>query len=255
MNDMTEIGAIIQQVQQDMGDELRRRVRQALADRPRDWLVEQLIDLALAPALPGQRDVRAAAATEPEEEPEKDRAARSERIRALALDTEVLRRYVQGYSALDRDTLVARGLLLDPLEKGAGLLGPEHRSAEGESLLTQAKDLLYALLFGDAEIGVHLDRVERELLTLTMPRSKAHAISFVLRAATEIGAAGTWRDPRGAANDDRAPNTLLQVEYGEIAEELVGNGIAACLRLINHLEVNEVVLYARMENVEESTLM
>ncbi|MFF8974484.1 hypothetical protein [Streptomyces sp. NPDC014995] len=44
------------------------------------------------------------------------------------------------------------------------------------------------------------------------------------------------------------------MEYGEIAGELVGNGIAAALRLINDLEVNEQVLYARMENVEESTL-
>lgn len=114
--------------------------------------------------------------------------------------------------------------------------------------------MLYALLFGDGDAGVRLDRVERELLTLTMPRAKAHAIAFVLQAATEIGAHGTWRDPLRAADDDRAPNTVLQVEYGETADELVGNGIAAALKLINNLEVNEQVLYARMENVEESTL-
>ncbi len=53
----------------------------------------------------------------------------------------------------------------------------------------------------------------------------------------------------------RGANTKLQVEYGEIAEELVGNGITACLQLTNNLEVNEVVLYARMENVEESNLI
>jgi hypothetical protein len=38
------------------------------------------------------------------------------------------------------------------------------------------------------------------------------------------------------------------------AGEPVGNGIAAALRLINNLEVNEQVLYARTENVEESPL-
>ncbi|GAA2485125.1 hypothetical protein [Streptomyces gobitricini] len=89
---------------------------------------------------------------------------------------------------------------------------------------------------------------------LTMPRHKAHAIASVLRTATEIGAGGTWRDPRGAAHDEQAPNTLFQVEYGEVADEFVGHGIVACLRLINNLEVNEVVLYARMENVGESTM-
>lgn len=33
-----------------------------------------------------------------------------------------------------------------------------------------------------------------------------------------------------------------------------GRTTAACLRLINDLEVNEQALYARMENVAESTL-
>ncbi|MCZ9342991.1 hypothetical protein NGM37_35060, partial [Streptomyces sp. TRM76130] len=103
------------------------------------------------------------------------------------------------YRGLSRDALIERGLLIDPPVKGSRLLGPEHRSLEGERLLTEAKDLLHALLFGDQEAGVRLERVERELLTLTLPRHKAHAIAFVLRAATEIGAAGTWRDPAGAA--------------------------------------------------------
>ncbi|MDN3254284.1 hypothetical protein [Streptomyces sp. MA25(2023)] len=40
-----------------------------------------------------------------------------------------------------------------------------------------------------------------------------------------------------------------------LGSPVVGNGITACLQLINNLEVNEVVLYARMENVEESTLI
>ncbi|MGD9484950.1 hypothetical protein WDH52_17095 [Streptomyces sp. TRM70308] len=252
MDDMTEIGALVREVRRDVGDELRRRLRQALADRPREWLVEQLLHLVLAPDLPAQRGPRSG--TPPVDETTEERERRAERVRALALDTAGLRRRVDEYRALDRDALIDRGLLLSPPAKGTALLSRQHRSPEGEALLTQAKDLLYALLFGDETLAVRLDRVERELLTLTMPRHKAHAIAFVLRAATEIGASGTWRDPGGTANDERAPNTILQVEYGEIAEELVGNGIAACLRLINNLEVNEVVLYARMENVEESTL-
>ncbi|WP_262505379.1 hypothetical protein [Streptomyces sp. TRM68367] len=42
--------------------------------------------------------------------------------------------------------------------------------------------------------------------------------------------------------------------YGEVADELVGHGVAAALRVVNDPEVNEQVLYGRMENVEESTL-
>ncbi|MDG9728406.1 MULTISPECIES: hypothetical protein [unclassified Streptomyces] len=252
MDEVTDIGALVREVRQELAGELRLRLREALADRPREWLVEQLLDLVLAPGLPAQRGIRAAAA--PTEEPADERQRRAERVHTLALDLERLRRFIDDYQVLDRDTLIGRGLLIDPPLKGSCLLGPEHRSPEGEHLLTEAKDLLHALLFDDEEAGVCLDRVERELLTLTLPRHKAHVIAFVLRAATEIGAAGTWRDPGGMANDARAPNTVLQVEYGEVAEELVGNGITACLRLINNLEVNEVVLYARMENVEESTL-
>ena len=44
------------------------------------------------------------------------------------------------------------------------------------------------------------------------------------------------------------------MEYGEVATEAVGRGIKLALRLINDLEINEQILYARMENVEESTL-
>jgi hypothetical protein len=134
------------------------------------------------------------------------------------------------------------------------MIGPEHRSPEAERLLAEAKDVLHALLFCDADLGVRLDRHHRELLTITVPRAKLGAIAFLMQAATEIGAEGTWRDPDQRAHDDRAANTLIQVEYGEIAGELVGNAIVATLRLINDLEVNEQVLYARMENVEESTL-
>ncbi|WP_028964681.1 hypothetical protein [Streptomyces thermolilacinus] len=187
-------------------------------------------------------------------ESDEDRARRRERLRACPLDDDALAERVARLRSWTRERLEAEGLLIDPPAMGGPLIGPDHRSPAGEALLLEAKDLLYALPFGDTDDGVRLDRVERELLTLTLPRAKAHSLTFLLRAATEIGAVGTWRDPSGGAHDERAPNLLLQVEYGEVADELVGNGLAAALRLINHLEVNEQVLYGRMENVEESTL-
>ncbi|MEG8277229.1 hypothetical protein [Streptomyces sp. AHA2] len=251
MTDTDDINAIVNRVRHELGEELRNRVRHALADRSRDWLIEQLLDAALPPALPAPRDGRQV--TVPQET-ETERSARLVRVRALNLDHAALRRWVDDHRDLTRDELTGRGLLLEPPSKGGPPIGPAHRSADGGRLLQRAKDVLYALLFGTEEVGVHLQRVERELLTLTVPRAKGHTVARVLQAATEIGAHGTWRDPHGTADDDRAANTVYQVEYGETADELVGSGIRTCLRLINELEVNEQVLYGRMENVEESTL-
>ena len=121
-------------------------------------------------------------------------------------------------------------------------------------LLEHAKDVLFALLFGDESTATRFDRVQRELLTLTLPRSKAGAFDFI-PAATELSGAGMWRDPTGVSNDVRADNVIVEVEFGEVAGELIGQGIVRCLSLINNLEVNEQVLYARMINVEESTLI
>jgi hypothetical protein len=133
-------------------------------------------------------------------------------------------------------------------------VGREHRSGDGDELLELAKDVLYALLFGDETTGTRLDRRQRELLTLTLPRAKAGAFDFI-PAATELSGAGMWRDPTGISNDVRADNVIIEVEFGEIADELVGHGIVRALSLINNLEVNEQILYARMINVEESTLI
>jgi hypothetical protein len=76
-----------------------------------------------------------------------------------------------------------------------------------------------------------------------------------MRASTELAAAGTWQDPDSVSNDERADNVLLEVQFGETADELVGRGIVTALSLINSLEVNEQILYARMINVEETTLI
>jgi hypothetical protein len=67
--------------------------------------------------------------------------------------------------------------------------------------------------------------------------------------------AGTWNDPDDVSNDERADNVVLEMEYGEIEGELIGNGIVLALSLINNLEVNEQILYARMINLEQSTLI
>ncbi|RKN12015.1 hypothetical protein [Streptomyces radicis] len=233
---MSGIQEIIGRIRQELDGELRERVRKELAGRPRAWLVDQLLGETLGPAAsPSAPALRAPAGT----------------VGDPGLDVAALAELVERYRALTREGMEAEGLLIGPPAKGGELIGPERRSAAGAELLHEAKDMLHALLFGTPEDGVYLNRVGRELLTITVPRAKAHSIAFALRAATEIGAEGTWRAPAGPPLDDRAPNTLLQVEYGEVTEELVGNGIVACLKVINNLEINEQVLYARMESVDE----
>jgi hypothetical protein len=243
---MGGIEEIIGRVRRELDGELRDRLRQALAEQPRDWLVEELLDQVLTPNVPRQRA--------PDPDSPQERAARLERIGAWQLDLRVLADTIERFRPLSRERLEAGGCLIRPSPKGTGLIGPERRSPAGAALLLEAKDLLYALLFCGEEEGVRLMRIERELLTLTVPRIKAHSLAFVRRAVDDLDTDDLWRDPERVCDDERAPNTLIQIEYGEIAEELVGNGIAACLKLINNLEVNEQVLYARMENIEENAL-
>ncbi|MBW8090615.1 hypothetical protein IGW14_21965 [Streptomyces hygroscopicus subsp. hygroscopicus] len=246
---MTTIEEIIRRIRDEMDVELRERARRALAERPRDWLVDQLLDRVLPPSdLPPPRPPADAAErreTRAERIERIERIERVERIRGWGLDAQSLAGFVGRYRRLSRERLEAEGLLVDPPPKGSELIGPAHRSAGAEELLREAKDLLYALLVADEEAGVHLDRVERALLTVTVPRAKAHTIGFLPRTAVA---------PEDGERAPHAPDTLLQVEYGEIPEELVGNGIAACLRLINNLEINEPVLYARMEHVGSGAL-
>jgi hypothetical protein len=48
---------------------------------------------------------------------------------------------------------------------------------------------------------------------------------------------------------------VLEIEYGEIEGERIGDGTVTALRLINNLEINEEILYGRMETIEPSTLV
>lgn len=184
-----------------------------------------------------------------------DRAGRVNRVYGLALNQARLRHCLDHYAAYDRAALIRDGYLLASAPaKGRELITAEFRTAKGEALLMRAKDLLFGLLFGDESMNVQFDRVQRELLTLTLPRVKANALDF-LQATTELAAVGTWRDPDSVSHDARADNVVLEVEYGEVEGEWIGEGIVCMLSLINSLAVNEQILYARMVNIEQSTLI
>jgi hypothetical protein len=250
------IGDITEQLDAERELAFRLRLREKLLGQPKEWLVDELL-ARIGDAPPADADAPGDAGDSggaSQEANQKERAARSARIKAMCLDDACLHAFIDRCRHLTRDRLEQEGFLIAPPVKGAALIGASCRTPRGEALLREAKDLLEALLFGDAELGVRLVRVQRELLTITVARPKAGAIARLLRAATEIDVEGTWRDPDEVSHDDRAPNTLIEVEYGEVATEAVGRGIKLALRLINDLEINEQILYARMENIEESTL-
>lgn len=247
---MPTIEAILREVNRDLVPLFEERLRAFLAQQDREWLIEQIVRLTLDAHSLEEIDRKLL-----QEAKTKQRAERISRVVEMALDRESLAAFLERYEPYDRERLVReRYLVAEAPEKGTEIIGGEHRTSAGNELLELAKDMLFGLLFGDETTGTRLVRVQRELLTFTLPRFKAGTLDF-MKAATEFSAAGTWQDPSSVSNDARADNVILEVEFGEIAEELVGAGIVRCLSLINNLEVNEEVLYARMINVEQTTLI
>ncbi|MEX2548435.1 MAG: hypothetical protein WD830_11725 [Chloroflexota bacterium] len=248
---MATIEDLVRAINRELSPQFEERLRQALADKDRDWLVDQVVRLTLdAHSL---EDLDRASVMEAKA---RRRAERVARVTTLALEPSAVRAFTADHKDMTRDRAISDGYLLPQAPaKGTALLLPEHRSEAGNALLVLAKDCLFGLLFGDEQTDTRLDRVAQELLTLAVPRSKAGALDF-MRASTELSAAGTWQDPDSVSNDERADNVLLEVQFGETADEIVGNAIVAALSVINNLEINEQVLYARMINVvEESTLI
>jgi hypothetical protein len=247
---MANIESIVRQINRELAPQFDEKLRDYLMTQDKEWLVEQITRLTLDSHSLQEMDRRRA-----QEAKARERADRISRLRGIALDRETLRAFLERYAAHPRARLVDEGYLrAGAPARGTGLITDEFRTARGEALLVHAKDVLFGLLFGDESMNVHFDRVARELLTLTLPRSKAGVLDF-MKATTELSAVGTWQDPEGVSNDSRADNVLLEVEYGEVPGEWIGHGIVRTLSLINNLEMNEQVLYARMVDVEQSTLI
>lgn len=246
---MPSIEDLVHAARRTVRPDYEAALRAHLEQQDREWLIEQLVRLSLDPRQRAERDATLAAADDAAA-----RAARRARLQAIDLDESRLQAFVERYREHDRERLVAdRHLLAEAPHPGTDLVGEVHRTDTGAALLQEAKDLLFAVLFGDEATDCRLVRRERELLTMVLPRHKAGALDF-LQATTELDADGTWKDPEAVSDDARADNVVLEVEFGEVAGELAGKGALVALGLINHLEVNEQVLYARMTNIEQSSL-
>ena len=218
-------------------------------------LVTRLAAVATGSSRPPRKEIVRQDLQAQSQRESKARAERIERLRQMKLDHCALVEFLETYRGADRARLVSEGLLIATAPaKGTTLIRDEHRTALGNQVLQKAKDLLFGLLFGDDTTDTHFNRIQRELLTLTVPRHKAGALEF-MKASTELTAAGIWQDPEGVSNDERVENVIIEVEYGETRDEWIGDGIVAAIALINKLEMNEQVLYARMIDIEQSTLI
>ncbi|MBK6645418.1 MAG: hypothetical protein IPG44_06640 [Anaerolineales bacterium] len=246
---MPTIETIIRQINREIVPQFEEKLRAYLAGQDKEWLVEQIVRLTLDAHSLQELDRK-----HNKEEENRKRAEFSERVKGLALDEGKLQVFISAYRKITREALVARGLLLESApQKGEEMIPEGFRTVEGNSLLRHAKDMLFGMLFGDADFNATFNRTHRELLSLTIPRMKTEALNF-MKATTEFDALGTWQDPKGTASDSRADYILMEIEYGEVDGELIGEGIVSALKLINHLEINEKILYARMSEVEQSTL-
>ena len=181
---MQNIDAVVRAIQADLTPQFEERLREQLATADREWLIDQIVRLTLdAHSLAEidrkvERDAKARA-----------RAERIERVKAIALTHESLAAFTAEHATASRESLQASGhLAADAPAKGTTQLTAEHRSPAGEELLQRAKDVLYALLFGDEQTNTRLERVQQELLTFALPRFKASALDF-MRASTELTAA------------------------------------------------------------------
>jgi len=247
---MPTIEAILRQINKDLVPQFEARLRAYLAEQDREWLIEQIVRLTLDAHSLEEMDRQHIREGET-----KRRQERAERVKKLNLDESKLREFVRQYKEYARERFVQEGILsAEAPAKGGELIIDDLRSQRGNELLQHAKDMLFGLLFGDESTNTRFQRTQRQLLTLTIPRMKSDALDF-MKATTELSAQGTWQDPKGVANDMRADNVVLEIEYGELEGQRIGDGVVTALRLINNLEINEEILYGRMEKIEQSTLV
>lgn len=247
---MPTIENIIRLINKELVPQFEEKLRSYLIQQDKEWLIEQLVRLTLDAHSLREMDRKSI-----QEFKAKKRLERIERLRKMALNGEKLLQFIQKYEKYDREKLIEEGYLLpNAPAKGTVLITDEYRTEKGNELLTYAKDILFGLLFGDNNTNTHLIRVGRELLSLNLPRYKSEALDF-MKATTELSALGTWQDPESVSNDSREDNVILEVEYSEVEGKLGGKGVIKALSLIDNLEINEQILYARMIAVEHTSLI
>ncbi len=239
---MDNIKSIIKKAQDDLFPELELKIRKELEKKDKSWLIDQIIYLTCE-----RHSLQ-------EQKHSLDAMKKClNRITKTGYDDQMVVKFIDKYRKISREDLEESGFLINPPHMGLDIIESHQRSKKGEVLLEEARDMLYAALYGDETINVDFTREREEVLTIILPLGKSDALPF-LKAVTEVNVTGTWKDPEGVSNDDHTNNVGLQIEFSDNTSEIIGVAIFVALRLINLLHINEQILYARMEKVERSSL-
>lgn len=239
---MIDINSIVKKAQDELFPELEAKIRTELEKKDKDWLIDQIIYLTCERhGLHEQKKML------------EEIKVRVNRISKKGYTDAVLAQFVDQYKNISRADLEEKGFLNHPPHMGLATIKSHQRSQQGEHLLLEAQDMLYAALYGDKSLNVNLTRNQEEMITMVLPEFKSDVLSF-LKAVSETRVAGTWKDPEGVSTDDHTSNIGLQVEFTDNTDGRIGEAIFTALHLINFLQVNEQILYARMEKVERSSL-
>ena len=100
------IEGVLRDVNRELVPQFEERLRAALATRDREWLVDQIVRLALDAHSLQALDRRIA-----QEERARARAERAARVAAMAIDAALVAAFVTRHAGLDRDGLIAGGAL------------------------------------------------------------------------------------------------------------------------------------------------
>lgn len=102
-----------------------------------------------------------------------------------------------------------------------------------------------AVLF-DKSFRKKCDATDRELLTIVLPKEKAHHFDF-LKAYTTWKVTGLWEKQKEL-------NVQIDCEFRDNKDECLGNRLMHLVWEYNKAVVKEQVLYARTSPIEEGTL-
>jgi hypothetical protein len=111
---MITIDMLVRDVNRELSPQFEERLRAALADKDREWLIDQIVRLTLDAHSLEEIDRRSE-----REAKARARAERLARVTALALDREALEQFIAQHEATTRESLLATGhLLADAPAKG-----------------------------------------------------------------------------------------------------------------------------------------
>src|SRR4051812_48976006 len=103
---VTTIQALVRQINRDLTPQFEERLRTELADRDREWLIDQIVRLTLDAHSLDEIDRRSEV-----EAKARARAERLARVRTLALDHDGLRSFLAENAGTSREGLITHGHL------------------------------------------------------------------------------------------------------------------------------------------------